>query len=202
MKIYNLSDIIIQDIEFSKAKANNMGGQHIFMNIPNTTIDNSKIRFQTPICGLPFGLNEYKNKYNMDLQLNGDSTFEIKQFLNLFDNHIIETASKNSFSWFKKSLHKSVINELYKSQTKENGNYPPMFRVKVPFKNNEFDGKVFNNKQEEISIHEITKGCKVQAIIENTGLYFVAKDFGVTWKVIQIKVFPSEKLTGYSFIED
>lgn len=202
MKIYNTNEIVFDQLEFSKPKQNSMGGQHIFMNIPNKSQDESKIRIQTPICNLPFGVNEYNGKYNLDLQLNGESCNEMKDFFNEFDQQIMKTASANSFSWFKKSMHETVIQELYKRQTKQNGNYPPMFRAKMPFKQNEFDGKIFNNKQEEISLKDITKGCKVQAIIENTGIYFVSKDFGVSWKIIQLKVFPSEKLSGYSFIDE
>ena len=199
MKVYNTNDISIDELDFSKPKQNSMGGQHIFVNIPNTSQEESKIRIQTPVCNLPFGMNEYNGKYNLDLQLNDEN---MKEFLTAFDTKIINTASYNSFSWFKKSMHESVIKELFKPQMKQNGKYPPLFRVKIPIKNGKFDGKVYNNKQEEISINEIEKGCKIQAIIENTGVYFVAKDFGVTWKVIQLKVFPSEKLTGYAFIED
>lgn len=199
MKVYNTNEIVIDELDFSKPKQNSMGGQHIFVNIPNTIQEESKIRLQTPLCKVPFGINEYKNKYNLDLQLTDEN---MKEFLTTFDSKIIKTATQNSFSWFKKSMHESIVKELFKSQMKQNGKYPPLFRVKIPMKNNEFDGKVFNNKQEEISIHNIEKGCKVQAIIENTGIYFVSKDFGVTWKVIQLKVFPNEKLTGYAFVED
>jgi len=202
MKIYNTNEIDFNQLDFSKPKQNSMGGQQIFMNIPYKSQDESKIRIQTPVCGLPFGVNEYKGKYSLDLQLQGESCTEIKDFFNEFDKHILETAYENSFSWFKKSMHESVIQELYKRQTKQNGNYPPMFRAKLPFKHDEFDGKIYNNKQEEIGLKDITKGCKVQAIIENTGIYFVSKDFGVSWKIIQLKVFPSEKLAGYSFVDD
>ena len=119
MKMYNTNEIISSELEFSKPKSNSMGGQHIFMNIPNKVNDESRIRIQTPVCGLPFGINEYKGKYNLDLQLNGNETTEIKEFLNELDNQIIQTASKNSFSWFKKSIHESVVKELYKTQTKK-----------------------------------------------------------------------------------
>jgi len=41
-----------------------------------------------------------------------------------------------------------------------------------------------------------------EAIVELVGLYFVAKEFGMSWKVVQLKVFPSERLKGYSFLCD
>ena len=99
-------------------------------------------------------------------------------------------------------MHESVVSELYKPQLKKYGDYPPTLKVKFPMKNGSFVGEIYNEKNETISMNEIKKGSEVQAIIENNGVYFVAKDFGVSWKVIQLKVFPSEKLTGYSFIDE
>ena len=46
------------------------------------------------------------------------------------------------------------------------------------------------------------QGCSVEAIVELTGVYFVAKEFGLSWKIIQLKVFPNNKLQGYSFVSD
>ena len=40
-------------------------------------------------------------------------------------------------------------------------------RAKLPFKKGAFDGKIFNENNEEISIDEITKGCEVQAILDD-----------------------------------
>ena len=200
MKVYTLDQINTNDLQFSKPKQNSMGGQHIFMNFTNCPQSDSKLCVQTPKCKIPFGLNEFKGRYTLDLQIQHKS--EMKSFIEELDKTVIDTACQNSFSWFKKSIHESVIKELYKPQLKQNGDYLPLMRVKLPFKKGEFDGKIFNENNEEIPIHEITKGCEVQAILESTGVYFVSNEFGLSWKVNQLKVFPSQKLTGYAFIDD
>ena len=48
----------------------------------------------------------------------------------------------------------------------------------------------------------ISKGTKVQALIRCTGVYFAAGKFGVTWRVTQLKIFKSNSLKGYAFIDD
>ena len=188
----------MNDIEFSHPKSNGMGGQHLFLNKKNE----SKFKLQTPKCGVPFGLNEYNGKFTLDLQFSGKETKQFQSNIEELDILILENASKYSFQWFKKSLHDSVLKELFRPQTKQNGNYPPLFKVKVPMKNGEFIGDVYNEKCEKVSIKELEKGCKVQVLLENTGVYFNNSSFGTGWKAVQFKVFPSEKLTGYSFVDD
>ena len=41
------------------------------------------------------------------------------------------------------------------------------------------------------------------AIIQCTGVWFVGKtQFGLGWKVVQLKTFKNQKLVGYSIIDD
>lgn len=190
--------IDINSIEFSHPKSNGLGGQHLFLNLKN----NEKMTIQTPKCYVPFGLNEYNSKFTLDLQLKGNEVNGFKKQIEDLDNLIVENAKKYSFQWFKKSLHESVVTELYKPQLKQNGDYPPLFKIKVPIKRNEFDGDVYNDKCEKISINDMQKGSQVQVILENTGVYFNNSSFGTGWKAVQMKIYPSEKLTGYAFIDD
>ena len=188
----------IDDIEFSHPKSNGLGGQHLFLNKNNE----QKFRLQTPKCGVPFGLNEYNGKFTIDLQLKGGEVEEFKNEIKSLDELILTKAKKNSFQWFKKSLHESVVQELYKPQLRQNGDYPPLMKIKIPFKKSLFDGEIYNEKCEKVSIDYITKGCQIQAIVENTGVFFTSGSFGTGWKAVQLKVFPSQKLTGYAFIEE
>lgn len=188
----------VNDIEFSHPKSNGLGGQHLFMNNKHEP----KLRIQTPKCSVPFGVNEYNGKYTMDLQIKGNEAEEFKNKIQDLDKLILENGVKYSFQWFKKSLHESVVTELYKSQLKQNGDYPPLMKVKLPFKKDTFDGEIYNEKCELVDIDYVKKGCQVQAILENTGIYFTNGSFGTGWKVIQLKVFPSQKLTGYAFIDE
>ena len=40
-----------------------------------------------------------------------------------------------------------------------------------------------------------------QCVLELTGIYFIAKEFGCTWKVMQMMVFPVKTLSGYAFVD-
>ena len=119
-----------------------------------------------------------------------------------FDDNNAKVAHENSMSWFKKSLDTSVIDELYRSTLKTQKNYAPIMKVKMPTRHDVFLGDIFDQNKEKVDISSIEKGCSVQAIIECVGMYFVAREFGITWKVVQLKVYPPNKLTGYAFVDE
>ena len=204
MKLINIENTNIDDFIYSQPKTNAMGGQQVFINLPNTSDNDSKIRIQTPKCSVPFGINDYNGRFTLDLSLRGEDTKPFQTFINNFDSHNKKTGSINSIKWFKKQIHESVISELYKPQIRQqNEKYAPNMRVKLPMKKNGVpDFEIFDNNKNKADMSIITKGCQVQAIIELVGMYFVSKDFGITWKVVQLKVFPSTKLSGYSFQDE
>ena len=136
---------------------------------------------------VPFGVQEYKNNKTCDVQVSNPEFFEN------IDNFIIEKAKQNSFKWFNKSIHASVIKELYKSPLRKNKNYPPLLKVKLDLK-----------KIQDTGI--ITKGSTVKFDVRNTGVYFSSGSFGSGWitdnVIVTHSVPKSVKLEGYSFIDD
>lgn len=195
------NQVDIDSLVYSDPKINSLGGQIVFINTP----DRNKLRINTPKCKLPFGVSEYNSKYSLQLSLQGmsDQMEHFKKFLNNLDDKNIEMGSKFSSKWFKKNLTKDTVTELYNPILKQNNpKYPPNIKVKLPFRDDTFQGEVFDSNRNVISLNDITKGCHVEAIIELSGIYFVAKEFGISWKVIQLKVYPSEVIKGYAFIED
>ena len=209
MKVWSIDEIDIDKLSYSVPKSNAMGGQSVYLDIPSDDPKQSKLVFQTPKCYLPFGLNEFvpaggAPKYSMDLSLSGNTPAmeKFSEFIGKLDATNIEKAVSNSSTWFKKKLETDVVTELYRPQLrKSNKGFPPTFKVKFPTKNNEFLGDIFDVNKRPIAMSQITKGCTVQAIVECVGMYFVAREFGVTWRVVQVMVYPNEKLKNYSFIE-
>ena len=136
---------------------------------------------------VPFGIQEYKGMKQCDIQIKDN---DIISYFEDFDKFIISEASKNSFKWFSKSIHNSVISELYRSPMKKNKDYPPLLRVKFD-KNSIINGN-------------IEKGCTVKMTIDTNGLYFSSGSFGTSWAIrsyiVTNKAGP--KLSGYSFIDD
>jgi hypothetical protein len=187
-------------LKYSEPKINSHnGGQTVFVNDQQR----NKIRICTPKCYLPFGISEYNDQRSLQFSLDTVKNDDFIKFIQSFDKLNIKTATENSSSWFKKSLNSDTISELYNSSLKQNNpKYPPMLKAKLPCKSGVFVGEIYDKNRTLIDMSSITKGCYVEAIIELTGIYFVAKEFGMSWKVIQLKVFPSEKLTGYAFNDD
>lgn len=195
------NQVDIDSLVYSEPKINSLGGQTVFVNMP----DRNKLRINTPKCKLPFGISEYNSKFSLQLSLQGlsEQMQDFKTFISKLDEKNIEMGSKYSTKWFKKNLVKDTVKELYNPILKQtNPNYPPNIKVKLPFRDDTFLGEVFDLNRNIISLNDITKGCYVEAIIELSGVYFVAKEFGISWKVIQLKIYPSENIKGYAFIED
>ena len=122
-------------------------------------------------------------------------------WLNEFDNTILNVAHTRSEEWFKKQLKPEILEEFYKPtvQKSKNEKYPPTFKMKIPVKDEKADVTIYNDKEEEVGQELIEKGCHVRTIVELQGVWFVNKMFGVTWKVLQLQVFPLVKFTGFAF---
>lgn len=193
-------NVDVQSFVYSEPKPNTNGGQTVFINDANR----NKIRIHTPKCYIPFGISEFNKKYSLNFSLNSDTDAmkNFKKLLKDIDNNNIKEGVKNSEKWFNKKYNETTINELYNTCIKQtNPNYPPNFKAKLPCKNGNFEGSIYDTNRNEISMCKIQKGCYAEAIIELSGVYFVNKEFGISWKVIQLKLYPTEKICGYSFID-
>ena len=55
----------------------------------------------------------------------------------------------------------------------------------------------------ELNLDCIQRGCEIVALIQCTGVWFMGKtQFGIGWKVLQIKVYQTHKLIGYAIVDD
>lgn len=222
------SDFKIDNISFKDPKKNAVGGQSILLNYHNdSTNKNGPLILQTPKMRIPFGLDiaEGDNgvkKYSINTSLANDDTnnTNLKIFTDIIrklDEHTKKYAEENSELWFGK-IHKSeVLEEFYKSAEKKSKNekYPSTLKLKLPLKTvgdkqiPQFD--IYNDNKElvnlvqdgEIDLSCLEKGSEVIAIIQCTGVWFVGKtQFGLGWKIIQLKTFKNQKIVGYSIIDD
>jgi hypothetical protein len=192
--IRNPESLNVESFEFTKPKTNQSGGQSVFVNI-----NGNKVRFQTPVLRMPFGVNDTNNRKSIDFSIS-DQNFE--EFVKSVDNAIVQSAVNNSAVWFKRQLTEGVVSELYKKSMKPSEKYPPLMRMKLPTVDNEFTGEIYDSNKNELSMKSLQKGSRVQLIAEIAGIYFVAKEFGISWKIVQIKVMPQNRLTGFAFIDD
>jgi hypothetical protein len=211
-------------IKYSDAKVLSNGGKSVYVNH-----DSKILVIQTPKMVCPYGLSRYpleeevgkETKFTLKLSFrNRDTDPAIAQLFTLlkeFDEKLVEDASKNSLSWFKKkSMNVETLKELYtplietfkdKETLEESDKFPPTFKVKIPFRDGVPDCKIYNAKKEEMvncNLEEVlTKGCKVQVLMQCVGLWFAGGKFGCSWKAKQIRVVETPAtIKDYAFISD
>jgi len=203
-------------------KLNKYQGKSVF-----AAYNGSVMRVQLDKMSLPFGISVYTDptsgdmKYSLDLNMKTASPNFVEQIEKIEDN-ILDYAAKNSKDLFKKVRNKELLKEFYKSfikYTEEDGvrsdKYAPRFKAKMWIGDNgkfstdvymadKVDGKypkvdlTLENYEEIIS-----KGSSCEAIIQCSGLWVVGDTFGISWSVVQLKVYPNQNvLSGYAFQDD
>ena len=225
-----LSDFKLNNVSFKEPKKNAVGGTSILLNYFNdATKKSGPLILQTPKVRIPFGSatdlsdNGIK-KYSVNVSLaHGDnSNANLKVFseiIRVLDQKTKEFAFENSEEWFGKKQKAEVIEEFYKSAEKKakNDKYANTLKLKLPVKkgidNNPpsplFD--IYNDSKEIVNIVQngdidlscLEKGSEIVAIIQCTGVWFVGKSqFGLGWKVIQLKTYKNQRIIGYSIVDD
>lgn len=201
----------VSELSFDSVKKNSMGGKVVYLKYAG----NKNVTIQTPIMSAPFGLSGYTDdktgitKHSIDISFKGASDDEkIQQFLdkmNDFDQCLIDTAVKNSKDWLGKPMKKDVVEALYRplvKPSKDPEKYAPTIKFKVPSRDGKMLVDAFDHKKQPFDLNNFVPGSRVQAIIECSSVWFVNKQFGVSWKLIQLRMSKPEKLTGFSFIPD
>jgi len=90
-----------------------------------------------------------------------------------------------------------------KDTNKPNFKYPSTMQVKVPIKNNMMDVESYDANENEIDINTTSlKGANASCIISLSGLWMGGGNFGLTWKLVQIRVSLKSVIQGYRFIKD
>lgn len=204
VQVNKISDVNVNSFVYSTPRVNTSGGQTIFINLPDHY--SKKIVIALPRLTLPFGVSDYSGRKSLQFSLKSEpKAEEFRDFLSALDLQNVQKAVNNNTNWFKKALPAEAVQELYNPSLKQpNDKYPPMFRARFPTHpdTGAFMGDVYDKNRNLVHERVITNGCEVEAIVELVGLYFVAKEFGMSWKVVQLKVFPNERLKGYSFLCD
>lgn len=223
------SNFKVENVSFKEPKKNAIGGQSILLNYYNEqTKKAGPLIMQTPRMRMPFGpdISESdtgmkKYSLNTSLAMADSPNQNLKVFteiVRVLDEHTKKFAADNSDLWFGKKHKPEVLEEFYKSaekKSKQPDKYASTIKLKLPVKvtgdkyTPQFD--VYNDSKElinliddsEINLSCIEKGSDVVALIQCTGVWFVGKtQFGLGWKVVQLKTFKNQKLVGYSIVDE
>lgn len=183
-----------------------------------------KFIHQTPKLRIPFGLQENDSpngiRYNASFSFPGvckdEKTgkytggtdpkvlqyLEWMQSVESFNRQVARTECKD---WFKKDLSMEVIDTLYHSNlfpAKDETKYSPTFKTNIMAKKvgdtqqTQFTTKFYNLDQEEITFNDFHNGDEVVALLETSGLWFAGKQFGMSFRILQILVFERDTFKG------
>lgn len=225
------SDFKLENVSFKEPKKNAVGGTSVLLNYFNdVTKKSGPLILQTPKVRIPFGgvtdvSDTGVKKYSVNASLaHGDNpNANLKVFteiIRVLDQKTKEFGFENSEEWFGKKQKAEVIEEFYKSAEKKAKNtekYANTLKLKLPVKRGDdtkppvpqFD--IYNDSKEIVNIVQngdidlscLEKGSEIVAIIQCTGVWFVGKtQFGLGWKVVQLKTYKNQKIIGYSIVDD
>jgi len=199
-----------------------MGGQSVLINYENDQTSGAFI-LQTCRIRIPFGVDQSKPqngepvKYHISVAMANDETqnAQLRQFtenVRTIDNKAKEYASSDT-TWFGKKLSEELVGEFYKSAEKfpRDTKWPSNLKVKLPIINGVPQFVLYDENKKPIKMVDedgnvdhsaIPRGSEAVCLIQSTGVWFVGKtQFGVGYKLLQAKIYKSNKLSGYSIVD-
>lgn len=199
-------------LSFYSPKVQDNGAKVIYL-----SYEGKKLFLQTPEMSAPFGMSKWDNdgkvKYSLDLSFKGKESREVlnKFFENMraMDKKLVEDGLNNSQAWFKKKYTSfDVVDALYTPVIKfpkdKNGDvtdkYPPTMKLSLPHNGTQFTCDVYDKNKNPCDLTTIeTKGSRVSAIIQCTGIWIAGSKFGCSWRVKQLQITPPATIKGYAF---
>lgn len=207
-------DIQVQTLEYKEPRNNpQTGGKMVNVStVPGSNDYNHRLRFQmspdchtdlqTALYGVSTPMPGQLEDRRRTLELSVDNP-ELLTFLTELDNKNIDVATSNSESWFKKSMDRHTVENMYHSVLRmpSSADYKPTVRTKVKIAertNTNVWVVMSGEDKEELQYArgtsaDITKGCRCMVIVETSGLWFASKQFGMSLVVTDIMVWPTPR---------
>ena len=202
--VIKFSDLSLSDVTFSDIRKNANNGKTIYLNGRG----GSKLFIQLPKMKVPFGLGVFEDangkvSYNLPMAADDPSFVD---FLKKFDDLVVTKVVENAETYLGKAMNETVVREalytaLFKPPADEK--YSPIFKTKVlANQDGTFVPQVFTTDRQPFDLNKIEKGQYATAIVHIASIWFVGTKFGVTIRLQQLRVTPSQKLTEYAFVDD
>jgi hypothetical protein len=139
------------------------------------------------------------------------ATTEFLAKLKAFENQILDDAVKNSEAWFGEEMSREVAKHTFfpflkyskdKLTKKVDLTKAPSIRAKVPMYDGRWAVEVYDTKGKQLfpcdnanmtPMDFVDKGSNAACVVQCGGLWFGGKGWGITWKLIQAVVKPSER---------
>jgi len=203
--VRRISDFDVNSVNFSAVRKNTMGGKVVYLNGGG----NSKLLFQLPQLRAPFGVSSYtdassgKTSYTLSLSLDNP---EIAAKFKDLDDRVVEFVHANCVSCLGKQYKKDVMREaLYKSPlVPGKGEYAPTLKLKlVTTPNGTFTAEAYDSSRKlvQLTADTLEKGQGVMTIVEINQIWFIDNKFGISVRLQQMMLAPTNKLKGFGFID-
>lgn len=184
-KVLRPKDIIIENLLIKKK----IGIGHKIYNYPIKYLNDSLI-IQTPILTMPFGKYSYGSKSYIDASFINDVIDKdmacFKETITKINNEVIKYISKsNSKQKFINSIKNS--NDIYSD------------RIRL---NIQEEILVFNERKDLVSQEYLKAKAYVKFLITPNNIWQNEEKYGITWTILQAKVYPQTVLNTYCFLDD
>ncbi len=145
-------------------------------------------------------------------EFRGDpTTLAYLKFLQSIETFNKKKAYEQCKMWFKKEMKEDVIDEFYFSavfcsEKVASGEYPPLFTCKITEEPSRWATKFIacqevpggQNTWSYAPMEDVPKSRKVIPLLEATSLWFAGKQFGMSFKVVQLAYFEDNEFAGLS----
>ena len=229
--IYRASNVDFSKFTFSEPVTNKHGGRSSRVKYAGQDFYFQTPRMRLPY-GLGKWVdtkNPENIKYSIDFSLAGynknkpdeynERIGEFYEFLNGLQTSMIEAGVKNAISWYGKPSDKvqasiqndpdTYVRDIVKfakdkitKQTTDK--YPPTFKARVVTWENKFIIKAYDDAGQEIKDFEtaFAKGTEALAIIKLKAVTFQGKIAGISFDIVQLKLYRPAGIPDYAFVED
>lgn len=196
MKLAN--DFNASDIVFGGIRKNKQGGKFI----PLTTAS-GPVRIQLPAMRAPFGLNPPKDQVK-EFYVNLSLTPELETKFMELDQRTAEYVQQNCVDLMGKTVDLNTLKDILMTplvKTAKDPKYASTIKLKASRGEGKELAECYNSLREPVALEEIKSGCNLESIVELTQIWFINGKFGVSARLLQAKLAPSDKLSGYSFVD-
>jgi hypothetical protein len=193
-----ITDMKSSEIVFSTIKKNRNGGKFV-----TVTDGSSPIFLQLPSLRAPFGLNAPNDKAK-DYYISLSLTPEVETKFAEIDAAVLDFVSTNCVELMGKTIDTSVLRDILMTpivKKPKDDKYSSTIKLKASTGEGKNLAECYNHVREEVPLDAIKVGTNLESIVEISQIYFINGKFGVSVKLCQAKISPSNKISGYSFIE-
>ena len=210
LTINKLSDFSTSSIKFSDVQQNKMGGKAVYLN----SADGGKVLLKLPPMKAIVGISPYyadkttkKNVQNYKMPLSLTDPAAVAFFAQL-DAAVLAHIQSNEAKFFggKKTLKDMMVNYKPFVQQSEKAEYAPLLKTNVMWNkdSNKFDTQFYDAKGTDIDPDELVekRGLTVTTLIQLGQIYNTPAGFGLSIRLVQVKVSSQAKLAARALLDD